>query len=73
MTRDGLSFHSFRASVATALQRANVPETHAAQLLGHKIRTMSYGLYSGGLDLGGLQRVVEAIKYPGLKLARKRL
>ena len=44
VTRDGLSFHSFRASVATALQRANVPETHAAQLLGHTIRTMSYGL-----------------------------
>jgi hypothetical protein len=27
---------------------------------------MSYGLYSGGLDLAGLARVVEAITYPGL-------
>jgi hypothetical protein len=45
-----------------------VPETHAAQLLGHTITTMSYGLYSGGLDIEGLQGVVEAINYPELAL-----
>ena len=69
ITRAQLSFHSLRSNVATALERAGVPENHAAQLLGHTIRTMSYGLYSGGLDIEGLQRVVEAINYPGLKLA----
>ena len=39
------------------------------QILGHKKMTMSYGLYSGGLDLVGLARVVEAITYPGLDLS----
>ena len=68
VTRDRLSFHSFRATVITALDRAGVPENHTAQLLGHKIRTMSYGLYSGGLNIEGLNRVVEAIDYPNLIL-----
>ncbi len=41
----------------------------AAVEVAHTIRTMSYGPYSGGLDIEGLQRVVAAINYPGLKLA----
>jgi integrase len=61
-------FHCFRKNAATALERARVPENEAVQILGHKKMTMSYGLYSGGLDLMGLQRVVEAISYPGLVL-----
>jgi integrase len=62
-------FHCFRKNAATALERARVPENEAVQVLGHKKLTMSYGLYSGGLDLAGLVRVVEAINYPGLDLS----
>jgi integrase len=62
-------FHSFRKNVATALERARIPENEAVQLLGHKKMTMSYGLYSAGLDLQGLARVVEAITYDGLELS----
>jgi integrase len=68
ITRPQVSFHSLRANASTALDRAGVPENHAAQILGHAIRSLSYGVYSGGLDIEGLQRVVDAIEYPGLKL-----
>lgn len=64
-------FHCFRKNVATALERARVPENEAVQILGHKKMTMSYGLYSDGLDLIGLKRVVEAISYPGLDLSHQ--
>lgn len=62
-------FHCFRKNAATALERAHVPENEAVQVLGHKKMTMSYGLYSGGLDLPGLARVVEAITFPGLDIS----
>lgn len=63
-------FHSLRANVAEALENAAIPESEAARLLGHEFYTMSYGVYSGGLRLPILQRVVEAIQYPGLNLSR---
>ena len=62
-------FHCFRKNAATALERARIPENEAVQILGHKKMTVSYGLYSGGLDFAGLKQVVEAIKYPGLDLS----
>lgn len=43
-----LVFHSIRKTVATALQDAGCPEHIAADILGHKIRTMSYGVYGTG-------------------------
>jgi integrase len=63
-------FHCFRKNAATALERARVPENEAVQVLGHKKLTMSYGLYSGGLDLPALAQVVEAIGYANLDLSR---
>ncbi len=45
-----------------------VPELDAARLTGHKIKTMSYGVYSGGPDLARLAAVVERIEYKELSL-----
>lgn len=67
---DKTTFHCFRKNVSTALERARIPEAEAARIVGHRFNTMTYGLYSGGLDLKGLERVVEAICYPGLDLSR---
>ncbi len=61
-------FHSFRKNVATVLEQARVPENEAAQLLGHKKPKITYGLYSGGLSLKELKRVVDTIKYSNLDL-----
>jgi integrase len=65
---DAKVFHSFRKNVATVLEQERVPENEAAQLLGHKKPKITYGLYSGGLSLKELKRVVDAIKYPNLDL-----
>lgn len=45
---DKVAFHSLRGMLATALQSAEVPELQAAELLGHKITNLSYGVYSSG-------------------------
>lgn len=63
------TFHCLRKNTATALERARIPENEAVQILGHKKMTMSYGLYSSGLDLNGLRHAVEAIQYHDLGLA----
>ena len=52
--------------MATALERARVPENEAVQLLGHEKMSMSYSVYSLGLDLRGLQDVVERVRYDGM-------
>jgi integrase len=46
--KKGQTFHSLRSSVVTFLEQAGVPENITAAIVGHKIQTMSYGLYSGG-------------------------
>ena len=43
-------------------------ENEAVQLLGHEKMSMSYSVYSLGLDLHGLQDVVERVQYNGLVL-----
>ena len=39
-------FHSIRKTVATMFKDASVPEATAADILGHEIATMSYGVYA---------------------------
>lgn len=60
---DVYDFHSIRRTVATLLEQAQVDELHAARLLGHKIKTMSYGLYSGGASMDVLKKAVDTISY----------
>ena len=70
VTRPRTSFHSFRTNVGTALERARVPESEAVQVLGHEKLSMSYSLYSIGVDLKARSRdVVEKIGYEGLDLS----
>ncbi len=61
--RDRLGFHSFRKSVGTKLERARIPETEAVQVLGHEKLSMSYSVYSLGVDMERLKEIVEAIRY----------
>ena len=58
-----LSVHAYRATLLTKLDNAGVPELDAARLTGHNIKTMSYGVYSGGAVLARLAAVVERIEY----------
>jgi integrase len=60
-----LVFHSIRKTVATALQDCGCPEPIAADILGHEIATMSYGVYSTGSSLATRREWLEkAIPMP---------
>lgn len=56
-------FHSFRKGVATQLETALVPENHVARLLGHDLKTMSYGLYSGGVSFAVLEEAISHLDW----------
>jgi len=69
VTRPRLSFHSFRKNVVTALDQARVPQADIAGLIGHE-RGFTLDVYAPlGLDLAALQRIMEKVRYPGLRLA----
>ncbi len=56
-----------RQGAAVAL--AKFLENEAFQILGHEKLSMSYSVYSLGLDLKGRRDVVERISYDGLDLS----
>ena len=59
--------HSFRKTLASQMQTAGVHEAHAAQIIGHEIDTITYGLY--GTDIGFSAKVVamEKCSYLGVR------
>lgn len=55
-------FHSFRVHVATNLERGRVLESTAVWVLGHtRSLTLSYGLYSKGMDISQLKEAIDVI------------
>jgi integrase len=62
----GYGFHSFRRTFVDLLATANISELHAAKLIGHSIRTLTYGLYaSNRLPLDHAHRImIGCINYP---------
>lgn len=56
-------FHSLRKTLATALRDARVEEVVAADILGHEIRTMSYGVYAGSVDFNLKREAIEKVHY----------
>lgn len=62
--RSRVNFHSFRRWFITVCERTGQPEHLVARIVGHKITTMSYGVYSGGADMDQLRPVVNAVKLP---------
>ncbi len=67
--KDRVDFHSFRRSAIKVLERARLPQTEVAQVVGHDREGITFGIYNpDGLDVHALQQVVEAIGYPELEL-----
>jgi integrase len=55
----GYGFHSFRRTFVDLLATANTSELHAAKLVGHTIKTLTYGLYaSNRLPLDHARRIM---------------
>jgi len=46
---ENYGFHSFRSTLAHLLEAAGVAENFAARIIGHKVKTLTYGLYSGDI------------------------
>ncbi|MDM7850426.1 site-specific integrase [Pseudochrobactrum kiredjianiae] len=66
--KERVDFHSFRRTAIKALERARLPQTEVAQVVGHERGGITYGTYNpDGLDIKALQEVVEAISYPELE------
>lgn len=61
---ESLVFHSIRGTVATLLENAGVPETVAADIVGHEKPNMTYGLYSRGTSLELKREAINRISYP---------
>ena len=56
-------FHSIRKCVATQLETNNIQENIAAKLLGHEFNTMTYGLYSGEIELKVLSDAIRVLDF----------
>ena len=44
------TFHSYRSTLAQRFESAGVEEILAARIIGHKVNSMTYGVYSQGAD-----------------------
>jgi integrase len=67
--KDKVDFHSFRRSAIQALERARVPQSEAAQIVGHEQAGITFGTYNPeGLTMAQRRDVVEEIRYEGLIL-----
>ncbi|MEJ1358766.1 MAG: tyrosine-type recombinase/integrase [Candidatus Sedimenticola sp. (ex Thyasira tokunagai)] len=56
-------FYSLRKNFSTAMENASIPESTAQQIVGHKKQSMTYGLYSNGVDLKVLSDAVQKVSY----------
>lgn len=57
-------FHSIRRCVVTQLENAGAKENEVAALVGHDIKTITYGLYSGGASLEVKAAALALLDYP---------
>lgn len=63
--RSKVNFHSFRRWLATQFEALEVSEIVAARIVGHKLDTMTYGLYSDGANVEVLRDGLNKVKLPG--------
>ena len=64
--RDLVDFHSFRRSAIKCLENARVPQSEAAQVVGHERAGITFGTYNPeGMNLKALRDVVENIRSYG--------
>jgi integrase len=56
-------FHSIRKTFTTLMEQANIPEFITADIVGHEIVTMTYGLYSGGTSIEQRRSSMQHLNY----------
>ena len=60
---DQFVFHSIRKTVVTQLENAGVPESTVADIIGHEHKTLTFGLYSGGVSLDVKREALAKLAY----------
>ena len=60
---DQHTFHSIRKAVVTILENAGVAENIVADLVGHAKRTITFGLYSGGVGIDVKRAALAKLSY----------
>ena len=62
------AFHSLRKNVTRCIERARVPQTEWAEIVGHEKAGITYRVYNpDGLTMAQRSEIVELIRYPGLE------
>jgi len=56
-------FHSLRRTLITVLENLECPENIAQDIVGHKKKTITYGLYSGGTSLNVMKKWLDKVKF----------
>lgn len=62
------AFHSFRKNVVGQLQSAGVPQHEVAELVGHAIKGLTFGVYGKGQGIKRMAEIVELLEYPEVPL-----
>ena len=62
-TDKALTFHTLRNSFMTRCEAAGVPESTTKLLVGHSRQSLTYGLYSPGIEFEKLAAAVASISY----------
>ncbi len=60
------NFHSFRRWFITKMERAGVPENLIAAIVGHQMKGITLGLYSGGPEMVAAREAIARIALPPL-------
>lgn len=55
--------HSVRKTLTTQMMAAGVPEVHAAQIVGHEVDSITYGLYGEDIGFPAKMGVMELCSY----------
>ena len=64
------AFHSFRKNATRCLELARVPQTEAAEIIGHEKSGITYRVYNPeGLTMPMRREIVEKFVYPNLDLS----
>ena len=59
----GVVFHTLRNTVITKLQNNLIPLYNIEQIIGHKQKSVAFGVYSGGLAVKHLREIINGISY----------
>lgn len=58
-------FHTMRGTLITLMQRADAEEVTTANIVGHAIKTETYGVYSAGASMEQKLEALKKAAYPG--------